>query len=145
MQNVLIAILPTFLALALVELPAFGPFLDHHFAERQPYHAHLGAGGGGHAHEFAREHFHTRADSPSADAGRGADGDEAMPNSEIAPSVAAAVRAGTGAMTPMAAAAADSAPAVARGGDSFPKSIYPMPPLRTPSADMAASVFPLYP
>ena len=143
MQNVLIAILPTFLAVALVALPGFGPFLDHHFAERQPYHAHLGAGGGGHAHEFAREHFHARADSPSSDAARGADGDDAMPNSEIASSVAAAVRAEAGEMTPMAAA--DSAPAVALGGDSFPKSIYPIPPLRPPRADSAASVFPLYP
>ena len=142
MQNILIAIMPVFLAVALVAPPAFGPFLDHHFAERQPYHAHLGAGGGGHAHEYAREHFHARADSPNPDAARGADGDEAMPNSEIASSVAAAVRAEAGAMT-ATAAPLDSAPAVARGGDSFPKSIYPIPPLRPPRADAAASVFPI--
>ena len=54
MQNILIAIMPVFLAVAPVAPPGFGPFLDHHFAERQPYHAHLGAGGGGHTHEYAR-------------------------------------------------------------------------------------------
>ena len=55
MQNILIAIMPVFLAVALAAPPGFGPFLDHHFAERQPYHAHLGAGGGGgHTHEYAR-------------------------------------------------------------------------------------------
>ena len=144
MQKILIAILPVFLAVALIALPAFGPFLDHHFAERQPYHAHLGAGGGGgHTHEYAREHSHARADSPRSETARGADGDEAMPNPEIASSAMAAVRAEPGAMTPITPAA-DSALAVARGGDSIPKSIYPIPPLRPPRADMAASVFPLY-
>lgn len=141
MQKILIAIFPTFLAVALIALPAFGPFLDHHFAERQPYHAHLGAGGGGHVHEYAREHFHARADSPRSEPARGADGDEAMPNSEIASSAMAAVRANPDSMTPTAAA--DSALAVARGGDSIPKSIYPIPPLRPPRADAAASVFSL--
>ena len=143
MQKILIAALPIFLAVALVALPAFGPFLDHHFAERQPYHAHLGAGGGGHTHEYAREHSHARANSPSSETARGADGDEAMPNPEIASSAMAAVRAEPGSMTPTTPAA-DSALSVARGGDSVPKSIRPAPPLRPPRADAAASVFPLY-
>ena len=103
MQKILIAILPVFLAVALIAPPSFGPFLDHHFAERQPYHAHLGAGGG-HEHEYRREHFHARADSPDSRAARGADGDEAMPNPEIASSAMAAVRLEPGAVTPTAAA-----------------------------------------
>ena len=137
MQKILIAILPVFLAVALVAPPSFGPFLDHHFAERQPYHAHLGAGGG-HEHEYRREHSHARADSTDSQT---TDGDEAMPNPEIASSAMAAVRSDPGAATPTAAA--DSALAAARGGDSIPKSIHPAPPLRPPRADAAAFVFPL--
>ena len=137
MEKILIAIMPVFLAMALVALPSFGPSLDHHFAERQPYHAHLGAGGGGHEHEYRREHSHARADSPGS---QPADGDEAMPNPEIASSAMAAVRAEPVSMTPTAA---DSALAAARGGDSVPKSIHPAPPLRPPRADKAAFVFPL--
>ena len=136
MQTILIAIMPVFLAVALVALPSFGPSLDHHFAERQPYHAHLGAGGGGHEHEYRREHSHARADSTGS---QSADGDEAMPNPEIASSAMAAVRAEPVSMTPTA----DSAPAMARGGDSVPKSIHPAPPLRPPRSDAAAFVFPL--
>ena len=137
MQKILIAILPVFLAVALIAPPSFGPFLDHHFAERQPYHAHLGAGGG-HEHDYRREHSHARADSPDSQT---ADGDEAMPNPEIASSAMAAVRSEPGVATPTAAA--DSALAAARGGDSIPKSIHPAPPLRPPRADAAAFVFPL--
>ena len=137
MQKILIAILPVFLAVALIAPPSFGPFLDHHFAERQPYHAHLGAGGG-HEHDYRREHSHARADSPDS---RTADGDEAMPNPEIASSAMAAVRSEQVTMTPTAAA--DSALAAARGGDSIPKSVHPAPPLRPPRADAAAFVFPL--
>ncbi len=38
-------------ALLALALPSFGPVLDHHFAERQPNHGHLGA-----LHVHAHEH-----------------------------------------------------------------------------------------
>ena len=41
----------------MVALPAAGPLLDHHFAERQPYHAHVGADSS-HRHDYRAAHIH---------------------------------------------------------------------------------------
>lgn len=41
----------------MVALPFLGPTIDHHFAERQPYHAHFGADEG-HEHNYASLHVH---------------------------------------------------------------------------------------
>ena len=48
---------PVGLALVMAVLPFLGPVIDHHFAERQPYHAHLGADSG-HEHYYANLHLH---------------------------------------------------------------------------------------
>ena len=53
------------LAVLLVALPFLGPVVDHHFAERQPYHAHFGADEG-HEHNYASLHSH-HADQTSTD------------------------------------------------------------------------------
>ena len=58
----------------MVALPSMGPLIDHHFAERQPYHAHLSADSG-HRHEYRAPHAHT---------GRQAeDTNPALPNTEV--------------------------------------------------------------
>ena len=48
------------LSLAVLFLPAFGPQLDHHFAERRPDHAHVYLGGSvpEHSHFFEGRHVH---------------------------------------------------------------------------------------
>ena len=48
------------LAVALLLVSAFGPMLDHHFAERYPSHGHLylGAADSGHSHPFEQAHIH---------------------------------------------------------------------------------------
>lgn len=57
MEQVLARVWPVGLAVVMVFLPALGPLVDHHFAERQPYHAHLGANAG-HEHDFRYTHAH---------------------------------------------------------------------------------------
>ena len=54
------------LAVVMVVLPFLGPVVDHHFAERQPYHAHFGADAG-HDHDYASLHVH--GGDQAADAG----------------------------------------------------------------------------
>ena len=56
--------------------PAFGPTLDHHFAERQYSHAHiyLGPPGVDHVHPFETSHIH----SQPRDEARGATGDQSQ-------------------------------------------------------------------
>ena len=50
----------------MVALPFMGPVVDHHFAERQPYHAHFGADEG-HDHNYASLHVHS--EDQTADGG----------------------------------------------------------------------------
>ena len=57
MNRVLVRIWPVGLAVVMVVLPFLGPVVDHHFAERQPYHAHFGADAG-HDHDYASLHLH---------------------------------------------------------------------------------------
>ena len=57
MNQVLVRIWPVGLAVVMVILPFLGPIIDHHFAERQPYHAHLGADAG-HDHDYTSLHAH---------------------------------------------------------------------------------------
>ena len=57
MNRVLVRVWPVGLALVMAALPFLGPVIDHHFAERQPYHAHLGADVG-HEHDYASMHAH---------------------------------------------------------------------------------------
>lgn len=38
-------------------LPSMGPLMDHHYAERQPGHLHLGLAGY-HTHSYGEVHFH---------------------------------------------------------------------------------------
>lgn len=71
MNSVLIKIWPLLLIVVMVALPAAGPLLDHHFAERQPYHAHVGADSS-HRHDYRAAHAHPvdpatgeSSDSPS--------------------------------------------------------------------------------
>ena len=57
---------------ALLVLSALGPLVDHHYAERDPAHAHLGAGIA-HVHDYATPYAHDHArqaapDAPSGDA-----------------------------------------------------------------------------
>ena len=41
-------------------VPAVGPLMDHHFAERQPAHQHLGLVGD-HVHDYGANHAHRHA------------------------------------------------------------------------------------
>ena len=51
------------LAALVVGLPALGPLFDHHFAERLPYHAHVGAAND-HEHGYRHLHSHDAERSP---------------------------------------------------------------------------------
>ncbi len=51
------------LAALVVALPSLGPLFDHHFAERQPYHAHVGAPVD-HEHGYRHIHAHDAERSP---------------------------------------------------------------------------------
>ena len=57
MNRVLVRVWPVGLAVLMVALPFLGPVIDHHFAERQAYHAHFGADSG-HDHGYASLHLH---------------------------------------------------------------------------------------
>ena len=57
MNRVLVRVWPVGLAVLMVALPFMGPVIDHHFAERQPYHAHFLADEG-HEHNYASLHLH---------------------------------------------------------------------------------------
>ena len=57
MNQVLVRLWPIGLAVLMATLPFLGPAIDHHFAERQPYHAHFGADPG-HEHNYASLHSH---------------------------------------------------------------------------------------
>ena len=74
MNRVLVRVWPVCLALVIVLLPSLGPLLDHHFAERQPYHAHLAADSG-HEHNYQAFHSHPF--------GQIAESNPALPNLQI--------------------------------------------------------------
>ena len=57
MNRVLVRVWPVGLAVVMAVLPFLGPVIDHHFAERQPYHAHFGTDAG-HEHYYASLHAH---------------------------------------------------------------------------------------
>ena len=57
MTPALLRVWPLTLAVVMVALPMLGPALDHHFAERQPYHAHVGADPS-HSHDYRVAHAH---------------------------------------------------------------------------------------
>ncbi len=57
MNQVLVRVWPVGLAVLMVVLPFMGPAIDHHFAERQPYHAHFLADEG-HEHNYSSLHLH---------------------------------------------------------------------------------------
>ena len=57
MNKVLVRVWPVSLAVVMVALPFLGPVIDHHFAERQPYHAHFGIDVG-HEHDYVSLHTH---------------------------------------------------------------------------------------
>ena len=65
MNRVLVRVWPVGLAVLMVALPFLGPVVDHHFAERQPYHAHFWADEG-HEHNYSSLHSH-HADQASKD------------------------------------------------------------------------------
>lgn len=51
------------LAALVVALPSLGPLFDHHFAERMPYHAHVGVPND-HEHGYRHLHSHDAERSP---------------------------------------------------------------------------------
>ena len=57
MNRVLVRVWPVGLAVVMAVLPFLGPVIDHHFAERQPYHAHFGTDTR-HEHYYASLHAH---------------------------------------------------------------------------------------
>ena len=65
MNQVLVRLWPIGLAVLMVTLPFLGPAIDHHFAERQPYHAHFGADAG-HEHHYASLHVHQSSQDDQA-------------------------------------------------------------------------------
>ena len=51
--------IPVLLVAVALFLPAIGPLLDHHFAERQPDHLHIGESGFQvHPHDYKQVHYH---------------------------------------------------------------------------------------
>ena len=78
------------LAVLMAVLPFLGPIVDHHFAERQPYHAHLGADVG-HEHDYASMHAHLVDETAESLPPTGSGGEIALYSFEIfsgGPSVA---------------------------------------------------------
>ena len=65
MDRILVRLCPIALGALLVLLPSMGPLLDHHFAERQPYHSHLGTDRG-HEHQYRYFHAHGSESDPEA-------------------------------------------------------------------------------
>jgi|TARA_B100002003_G_scaffold71661_1_gene66749 hypothetical protein len=68
---------PLLLAVAVI-FPAFGPAIDHHFAERDPAHRHVGAAPS-HDHDFARQHGHNADSTGNPTAVLSLDGGAASP------------------------------------------------------------------
>ena len=66
MNRILASVWLVALALAIVALPSVGPMIDHHFAERQPYHAHFRTDVA-HAHDYANQHAHGDDPAESGD------------------------------------------------------------------------------
>ena len=65
MDRVLSRLCPIALGALLVLLPSMGPLIDHHFAERQPYHSHLGPDRG-HEHQYSYFHAHGSEADPES-------------------------------------------------------------------------------
>jgi hypothetical protein len=61
-------LLSLLVSLYILFLPAFGPLMDHHFAEKVPNHAHvyLGQSGPEHVHPFETRHGHLHLASPQS-------------------------------------------------------------------------------
>ncbi len=122
----------------MVALPSLGPMVDHHFAERQPYHAHLGADTG-HVHGYRAFHEHLPVGS-GANAPMGNEGSVALPNLEVASSAApAAMPAETDTIRALMDAA-DGVFAIEGAADSVLGSVYCTPPLRPPRCGALAFV-----
>jgi hypothetical protein len=51
---------------AALAAPAIGPLVDHHFADRQPWHSHVGPLVY-HVHSYGQQHPHAQADPGEAD------------------------------------------------------------------------------
>ena len=65
MDRILARLCPIALGTLLVLLPSLGTLIDHHFAERQPYHSHLRADSG-HEHGYRYFHAHGSEADPEA-------------------------------------------------------------------------------
>ena len=65
MDRILARLCPIALGTLLVLLPSLGPLIDHHFAERQPYHSHLRVDSG-HEHGYRYFHAHGAEADPEA-------------------------------------------------------------------------------
>ena len=64
MNRILAGLWMVSLAALVSLLPALGPMFDHHFAERLPYHAHVGVAGD---HEHGYRYLHSHDLSRTAD------------------------------------------------------------------------------
>ncbi len=64
MNRLLLLVWPIAIAALLVLLPSIGPLMDHHFAERQPYHGHFRTDEG---HEHTYRVLHSHAAHQNAD------------------------------------------------------------------------------
>ncbi len=63
MNRILARLWMVALAALVVALPSLGPLFDHHFAERMPYHAHVGVPNN-HEHGYRHLHSHDAERSP---------------------------------------------------------------------------------
>ena len=63
MNRILARLWMVALAALVVALPSLGPLFDHHFAERMPYHAHVGVPND-HEHGYRHLHSHDAERSP---------------------------------------------------------------------------------
>jgi len=69
---------------ATIMAPAYGPIVDHHYAERLLFHSHLAdSGPGPHRHAFLVNHAHPMQPGESPDLATAIPGDDGLPSSPV--------------------------------------------------------------
>ena len=119
------------LTAVMVILPSLGPLADHHFAERQPYHAHLGADSG-HTHDYGDLHAHTSDRSGGAN--------PALPNLQVSSAGSAIAIPSDSELVRRLTIEPDTVFTIPPAADSVLRSVYASPPHRPPRDRLQVSV-----
>ncbi len=118
------------LAALVVFLPSLGPLYDHHFAERMPYHTHIGV---------PSEHEHGYRSLHSHGADRSADWTPALYELDISPTVLTIVLSSDSGLGGGPVPDADSVLRIPGSEQHALKSAYLSPPDRPPRDRLPAS------